>query len=327
MKKSGFLKSAAMLWRPTTGNHGRIQTPPAWVLAAPFIIILALSGTSCKTPPVVSKADAEIARNTSVARSAYAAGALPKAAQHYQKALERARIIDSSVEIIHNAYNLAACLAALHSYDAAKVYLDEARLEIERTDRPYPEFHLLEAKIARAQGQFQEAEKLARAALNDTPLNNALRVQWQLLLAELKCDQAQTAAAAGELGAITTKQLQDCVPEIKAAFALTQARIEMLRRNPTAAAPQYDAAAALWQTAGRYGDMAAALEQAARAYEETGNSSAAAERYYRAARSLFESGQTGQARALAGRALNLATAAKHRSLQKQAERLQDVFKP
>jgi len=40
--------------------------------------------------------------------------------------------------------------------------------------------------------------------------------------------------------------------------------------------------------------MASALEQAGRAYEEAGNSPAAVDRYYRSARSLFESGQIAQ---------------------------------
>ncbi|MBI2437333.1 MAG: hypothetical protein HYV36_00760 [Lentisphaerae bacterium] len=299
-----------------------LRTRRPWVFTLLLAIVLAISGAGCKTPPEVIRADQEIERNVAVAHGAYAAGDLAKAVIYYQKALQRARVIDSPSGIIRNAYNLAACLAALRSYDAAQAYLDEARLEVEHSGIPCPELPLLEAKIARAQGQFQEAEDLARTELKKhKALNADIQVQWLLLKAELKCDQDQAAAAEIELTAIAPRQLQACRAEIKAETALTRAHIEMRKHSLTEAARQYDMAAAYWRSARRYGDMAAALDQAAHAYEAAGNNSAAADRCYRAARSLFESGQTEQARDLAARALRLATAAKQESLQRQAERL------
>ena len=285
-------------------------------------VVLALTSTGCSTPPKVIRTDPEIERNVAVARGAYAAGSAEKAAGYYQKALQRARVMDSPSEIAQNAYNLAACLAVMHQYDAAQASLDEARLEFQRAGIPCRELPLLEAKIARAQGRLQEAMSLARAEQKEPKgPNDVIRVQWHLLLAELLCDQDQAAAADAEMAAIGPKQLKASGTDIRAETALTRARIQILKRNPQAAALQYDIAAGHWQEAGRYGDMDNALDQAGHAYEDAGNSSSAADRYYRSARSLFESGQFARARDLAGRALPLAVASLQPGLQRQVERL------
>ena len=291
-------------------------------LSAIVITVLVLIGAGCSTPPKVVRTDPEIERNVAVARGAYAAGSAEKAASYYQKALQRARVMDSPSEIARNAYNLAACLAALHSYDAAQACLDEARLEFKRAGIPCRELPLLEAKIARAQGRSQEAAAIARAEQkqpNDP--NDAICIQWRLLLADLLCDQDQAAAADVELAAINPKQLKASGTDIRAETALTRARVQMLKRNPQKAALQYDIAAGYWQEAGRYSDMAGALQQAGRAYEDAGNNSTAVDRYYRAARSLFESGQLAHARDLATQALPLAVASLQPELQRQVERL------
>jgi|GEM_PF-838830 len=287
-----------------------------------LIAALVLAGAGCSTPPKIVRTDPEIERNVAVAHGAYAAGSAEKAAGYYQKALQRARVMDSPSDIARNAYNLAACLAARHSYDAARACLDEARLEFLRAGIPCPERPLLEARIARAQGRSKEAEDLARAELKTAKtLDDATQIQWHLLLAELLCDQGQTAEADAEMALIGPKQLKVCGNDIQAEAALTRARIQMLKQNPQAAAPQYDIAVGHWQNAGRYGDMAGALEQAGRAYENAGDKLTAADRYYRSARSLFESGQTAQAHDLIARALPLAVAAQQPDLQKQLERL------
>lgn len=290
-----------------------------------FLAVLVLVGAGCSTPPKIVRTDLEIERNVAVARGAYAAGSAEKAAIYYQKALQRARVMDSPAEIARNAYNLAACLAALHSYDTAQASLDEAQLEFQRAGIPCRELPLLEAKIARAQGRSQEAVSLARAELKKPAKaggpNDAIRVQWHLLLAELLCDQDQAADADAELAGISPKQLEASGTETKAETALTRARIQMLKRNPQEAALQYDIATGYWQEAGRYGDMVSALEQAGRAYEDAGNCPSAADRYYRSARSLFESSQFARARELATRALPLAAASPQPDLQRQLERL------
>lgn len=296
-------------------------TPYAMGLISVIFVVI-VAGTGCTTPPKIVRADPEIERNVAVARGAYAAGSAEKAAGYYEKALQRARVMDSPSEIAHNAYNLAACLAALASYDKAQVCLDEARLAFQRAGIPCRELPLLEAKIARAQGRSQEAVSLARAEQKKTDdPNDAIRVQWQILLAELLCDQGQAANADAELVKISPKQLQACGTDVRAETALTQARIQMLKRNPPAAAIQYDIAAKYWQETGRYSDMAGALDQAGHAYENAGNNPLAVDRYYRAARSLSESGQLARARNLADRALPLAVASNQPDMQKQVERL------
>lgn len=289
--------------------------------ALPLAAALVLAGAGCSTTKIV-RTDPEIERNAAVARGAYAAGSAEKAATYYRKALQRARVMDSPSEIARNAYNLAACLAALRSYDAAQACLDEARVEFQRAGIVCRELPLLDAKIVRAQGRSQEAISLARAELKmPGSLDDATRLQWRLLLAESLCDQGQVAAADTELAAIVPRQLEASGAEIQAETALTRARIQMLKRNPPAAALQYDIAAGCWRAAGCYNDMANALDQAGRAYEGAGDSPAAADRYYRAARNFIESGQLARANDLATRALPLAVAANRTDLQRQVERL------
>ncbi|MFH1476932.1 MAG: hypothetical protein ABIH24_05515 [Verrucomicrobiota bacterium] len=287
-----------------------------------LVSVLVLAGAGCSTPPKVVRPDLEIERNVTVARGAYAAGSAEKAAVYYRKALQRARVIDSPLGIADNAYNLAACLAVLRSYEAAQACLDEAQLEFQRAGIPCRELPLLEAKIARAQGRSQKAAAITRAELKKPKIpDDAIRVQWHLLLSELLCDQDQAANAEAELALIGPKQLKASGTDIQAEAALTRARIRMLQRNPSAAALQYDASAGYWQEAGRYSDMIDALEQAGHAYENAGNGPLAVDRYYRAARSLFESGQLTRARDLATHALPLAVASHQTELQRQVERL------
>jgi len=287
-----------------------------------LVVALILAGAGCSTPPQVVRTDPEIERDFAVARSAYAAGSMEKAAIYYQKALQRSRVTDSPREIARNAYNLAACLAALCSYDAAQACLDEARLEFQRAGIPCRELPLLEAKIARAQGHLQEALSLASVEQKKTDgQSDAISIQWRILLAELLCDQDQVANADAELDAIDPRQLKTCGNDIRAETALIRARVQMLKRNPQAAALQYDIAAGSWQAAGRYSALAIALDQAGHAYENAGNSSLAADRYYRAARSLFEDGQPARARDLVTRALPLAAASLQPELQRQLERV------
>jgi len=287
-----------------------------------LVAALVLAGAGCSTPPKVVRTDPEIERNVSAARGAYASGSAEKAAVYYRQALQRARVMDAPPEIARNAYNLAACLAALHSYDAALACLDEARLAFQRTAIPCRELPLLEAKIVRAQGHSREAINLARAAQKQPrDPNDAIRIQWQILLAELLCDQDQAGDADAALAAIDPKQLEASGDDTKAETALTRARVRMLKHKPQEAALQYDIAAGCWQKAGRYGDMAGALAQAGHAYKDAGTLPAAADRYYRAARSLCESGKLARARELAGRALPLAIASRQPDLQRQLERL------
>ncbi len=295
-----------------------IRRPSSAVITLLAAMFLASAG--CSTPPKAVRTDPEIERNVAVARGAYASGSADKAAVYYQKALQRARVIDMPADIARNAYNLAACLAAARQYDAALACLDEARLEFQRAGVSCRELPLLEAKIVRAQGRLQEAENLARAELaKSREPNDVIRIQWRLLLAGLLCDQNQADNAESELAAINPKQLKTCGADIRAETALARARIQLLNMNPQAAAPQYDLAASCWQEAGRYDEMVGALDLAGHAYENSGNRPLAADRYYRAARSLGESGRLAPARALADRALPLA--ADQPDLQRQLERL------
>ena len=83
--------------------------------------------------------------------------------------MKRAWAIDDPVEIGNNAYNLAACLASVGWYEAARDCLAESRAELYRAGLSEADAWLLEAKIARSQGLLDEAYAIAEGVKETLP--------------------------------------------------------------------------------------------------------------------------------------------------------------
>ncbi len=259
----------------------------------PVIMLLALGGVSCKTPPKPARIDPEILRSGTLAKNMLAAGKTAQAAESYQKALRRAREIDHPQAVAQNAYNLAVCLAMLGQFETAHARLNEAQLEFRRLGAIPPEVKLLEAGILRAEGRAPEARQLVAEELHRP--NDVFRVQFQILLAGLLLEADDAAGADAILRKINLKKLAECRAETRAEFAQLNGTRQLALQNYANAARQFDDAAEFWRMAGRFAEMAVALEKAAGAHEAAGAIQTAAERYYRAARSFAQSGQTAPA--------------------------------
>ncbi len=297
------------------------RAAPAARLAALGVgLVLAMAG--CASPPRIDRRDPDLDRALSLARAAQAAGAADTAADSYRQALARAWVMDRPDLVAPCAYNLAACLAALGRYEEARAWLDEARQNAARAGLPLSEAALLEARLARAQGRPEEAEALLRAGQTTAAFaHEDVRLSASLLLAELRADQGDSAGAEAALEPVSLRALERAEPAVRAEAAAIEARLRVLKRQPAAAGPLFDNAADQWRKAGRYLDMARALDQAARAYAGAGQHQSAADRTLRAARSLLENGRPGEARALLARTPPWHAMPDGASLQRQWDRL------
>lgn len=269
---------------------------------------LAMIMMGCSSPPPPAWRDADLERDVAVARGAYAAGAVDKAAVFYRQAYRRACLADDAASIGRQAYNLAACLAAQGQYAEARKLLDEARLEFQQAGLDAPEVLLLEARLARWQGQPERAVALAQGWLQCPPRKGQelYRLQFRLLLAELACERGEAGTAARELSQIDPRRIAPADWLLRADLARTRARWFILDQKSLEAVQAFDEAAADLQRAGRYREMADCLNAAGQAGEAAGKIPLALDRYYRAARSLFENDLAVQSREIVARARALA---------------------
>lgn len=261
-----------------------------------FTLIIPLLIAGCGSPRVAYRPDVEIERNSSAAKSAYATGSMEGASVFYQKALNRARLTDQGAEIARLAYNLAACRAQMQKYTEALELLDEAEFESSKTGIYFPEAVLLRAEIFRYLGQTGEALGIAKSgldALDNLPRaargkkNGSARLQFQVFLAELACDQNDGKSALKELDKLDHSLLKSSGANVQAEAANTRGRALFIEKRPAEAAICFDGAAGLYQEGRRYSDMAKALQKAGDAYAAAGKREEALNRHYRAARSLF----------------------------------------
>lgn len=297
-------------------GHAKIVT--SLLLLTGWILL----GAGCGTPPKTIRPDPEIERNVSLARNAFASGAPGKAVTYYRKALNRARLTDNPAAIGRNAYNLAACLTRLHQYKEADTLLDEAESEFQRVGINAREVPLLKARIARQKGQTAIALALAQSHFQVMTAKDPYFLQYQILLADLLCVKGDAAGAVREMDRVNRKSLAAAEPGIQADVAWVRARMALMEKKPREAGSFLDAAAAHFQKAGQYVEMALALDAAGHAYETAGDSKTAVDRYYRAARTLFLSGQVDKGEQVMLRAILLVDQSGQTKMQKKLKQLQ-----
>jgi tetratricopeptide (TPR) repeat protein len=269
-------------------------------------IPLLLAG--CGSPRIACRPDAEIERNSSAAKTAYAAGSIESASAFYQKALNRARLADQPLDISKLAYNLAACRAQMRQYPGALELLDEAEFESAKAGTCFPEAILLRCEILRHLGQTNEALATARSGADSPkiPKNNPVRIQFQVFLADMACDRNDGKLALQELVSLDRNTLKSSGSFAQAGVAHARGRALFLEKRFDEAAVCLDDSARLYQKSQRYPDMAGALQNAARACSAANKRMEAADRFYRAARSFYLCGDNARAQESFSRANDLA---------------------
>lgn len=296
-----------------------MRRPVLWLAAG-------LLAAGCAAPPKPARpVDPDLQRYASSAQVSFRHGAFGQAEHLYRLALDRARAADDAREIGNNAYNLAACLVALGRDDAARPLLREARAELESIRQNAAEVILLDAGAARNLGHGDEAAALleeARARL-DRDRHRALWIQAALLEARIAADRNDAPRALRVLDSIGKDLKQEDDPLLKGRAAGLRARVAWTTGQPGVAAAWLDKEAAYYRKAGRPPhEIAATLRRAGEAWGQAGRPGESADRYYRAARSLFGQGDTVAALKCIEPALAAAEKAGRPDL---AARIADVF--
>jgi tetratricopeptide (TPR) repeat protein len=254
-----------------------------------FVIVLALlAHVGCATPPTAPRKDKELSRTSDLARAAFEDGATARAIDLYRKALNRARAMDDATEIGNAAYNLALCHILLGQLDQASALLAEAKAAFQRSGSNPADVLLLEATVAQRQGKLEQALSLADQVLSASPDENDL-FQATLLKGTIACQQDDPARARTALAEADKHHIANAA--LLAAKERLAGNLFLLEGNPAEAAAAFDRAAALFQKAKHYRDMALTLRRAGEAYREAGDTQRAEDRLFRAQRSLAAQGE------------------------------------
>lgn len=256
--------------------------------------VLIWIGTGCHTPAPVSRTDPEMARLANFGRQAFERGAFRQAAMWYARALKMARAADDAREIGSLTYNLAACLLELDKTQEASSFLSEARAELQRAGQPLESVILMEAELARRNGEVETA----RALLDDLQRDLERRksgfsdhgAMLHVVRANIACDAGDLARARSEVAAAKERVKTKRSIDLTARLYATESRIRRAEGDAAGSAALSDREADLWREQKQYHRMTRALARAADAYKAAGNMPAAFDRYYRAARSWAAQG-------------------------------------
>ena len=286
------------------------------VLHPVFLLVLAVG---CSSPMPKRPRDPDLTRFADSARVSFQHGSYEQAVQLYRRALDRARASDDSLEIGNNAYNLAVALLAVGRPAESAPYLVEARTELERQGKSAVDIALLEVSAARMGGRLDEAwQKMADVdAQLQKGASRDQRLQAVLLNAQLALDRGDVSAAQAVLAGMPKDLAKVRDPLLRARRAGLAGRLAMQGGQFPEAVTQYDEEAAFYRQAMRQREMARALDRAGRACLEMGDSRAAADRWYRAARSLVAQGEDKEALEVIQTALSAAEKTGEESVLRQ----------
>jgi len=274
-----------------------------------FFLILTACATSM--PPKEDTIDTEFAATMSAGRVAFDRGLIEQAATLYQQALRRARTMDNAAAIGDAAYNLAACRIRLGQLEQARSLLAEARTEILSVQGDVSDIQLVEAKVARLQGNPEEALSFTEQILSYpvTTITNDQRLQVYLLRGQIAADRGDAALALQELQMAEKFAAGVSDSARPAGLSRLAGRIHLIQKEPVMAAREFDREATLLKQAERYAQMVRALQSAAESYMRAGNYRLAADRFFRSARSAFAQGEIKQALKIGQMALSAADTA------------------
>lgn len=238
-----------------------------------------------------------------LAQSAFARGACQVAATYYGKALNRARAADQAEAIGSYAYDMAICLIARGDLDQANDLLEEATVELDRAGVPLADVFLVQAQLAWHRSVSGDAQSLTRAVtaarrVLDDPRAQptaAQRAQVALLFGEIACQRGDSVEAATQLTAARALAGAEPTPGLRAGLDRVAGCLALSQGRSAAAGRHFDDEAEWLRQSRRHADMARALRRAGSAYRQADLLKAAAERYYRAARSWLGQGRLNDA--------------------------------
>lgn len=228
-----------------------------------------------------------------------------RAIRALQAELDAGRTANDSPRIARSAYNLAVAYAGQERWEEARSLVEEARREFAAAGENTACTYLLEADVARRSGDTEAAGRSIQAglALLDRSTDPEMALQCRAMAVDLWREWGKTEEAKAELKRVNSLARKVERDSLKAIAAGVSARLLRTEGKDGEAAGQFDAQAVWLGSAGLYPDMADALACAATSYEKAGKAGEAADRFFRAGRSLHAAGDPVQADALFDKAL------------------------
>ncbi len=265
--------------------------------------------------------DVALAKANDLARQAWGKGLYAQAAEHYAAALWRARGMDAARPIADAAYNLAACQLRLGRPDEAAVLLQIAEAEMTRAGGPTAEILLLQSTAQRRIGRLDEADRRARRAMDAPGASQQVRALAYASLAASGLKRGQLDQAESDLSR-AFQTAAGASAETRAALLGVRGELHAAREQWIQAGQAYDQQAELLRFAGMFEQMARVLQRAGRVYRSASRPDLAADRTFRAARSLLGLGLQEPGLALAVQALEQARQGDAQELVDRITRMQ-----
>ncbi len=212
--------------------------------------------------------------------------------KHFKSELGLARTSNDPESIAQNSYNLAVC--ALENGSTPDVFslIHEARAELAALKKDTLCTYVLEAQAMRKSGKKQEALELAKVAEGkiSRSTDKAIELQCRVVLSDLLIDSGDVAGAKTTLKKIESMADKIDSPVVKSMVEGSLARLALVEDNALVAGKRFDNEAAFLRAAGLFEKMAQSLVNAGKAYTKAKDYTNAADRYFRAGRSLVASG-------------------------------------
>lgn len=294
--------------------------------AAMLILCLGCRGTGSREPVTTSK----VTRYTESGSESFAEGDTSGAINAFRKALHRSWATDDPYQSGTSAYNLAAALYDRGDTIAAVEWLVDARVAFARAGTSAGNTYLLEAKIAREEGRYEDARRLISLAQcapppctrpnSDDPCDcdpdsgswlecipcvgddrqeqrqqalcrDDYRAQVALAKARLAAEQFEIEEAKKHLACAIAIATEVCSDDLRADIRHTAAMIDLACGHYAEAAAHLDREAFLLRRARNYRRLPEVLTLAAATHNSAGQFDQAVDRLCRTARILFTRGQ------------------------------------
>jgi hypothetical protein len=282
-----------------------------WRSLGGVFVILSLCGC-VSTPPdatlSVIAEDGVYRRQMEVGRAALNNGQMAAAAAAYEQARQRAHLMDQPVAAAAAAYQAGLSRAASGDVDRGRRLLAEARLLWEQADMDATEARVAEAEAAWLAGDGEAAQGMVESGL--AQLSGSDQEAWIVQLLSLR---AMLALQDGNMALVertldevrTFSENAAASPRVTGRLLQVEAQLAEHLKAYTDAASVWDAAAEVYRQAGLYRQMGEVLAAAATAYAAADQPAAAVDRYERAARQAWASGDAVRALQLVSNAVAL----------------------
>ncbi|MFC1497066.1 MlaD family protein [Verrucomicrobiota bacterium] len=237
--------------------------------------------------------------------------------------LDIARSADDSRRIGRSAYNLAVCMLAEDEECKAIEFLKEARAEFEASGENIACLLLVEAEIEHRKGEADNAITMVQSSLKlmGRSFDRQFKLNGLILLGHLLCDTGRIEDCRAQLKTINSLARKVESFQLKAMASGISGRVLLLEKEPAEAAKQFDDETRSFREAELYRNMALALRSAGDAYVKAGQYDTAADRYFRAGRTLFSNGDKGTADVVMKYAIDASERGKNEALKARINRL------